>query len=76
MLVKLYGSWTGWKAKVIVDMAGCGVFYTIWPGWQEGCTRRTEDRLCRYFDRNLQGGEQGRMGLTYAELGGVVKVER
>ena len=24
MLVKLYGPWNGWKAKVIVDMAGCG----------------------------------------------------
>ena len=24
MLGKLCGSWNGWKAKVIVDMAGCG----------------------------------------------------
>ena len=36
--------------------------------------------LCQYFDRNLQGGEQGRVGIMHAGLRGVrteiVKVER
>ena len=59
-----------WKAKVIVDMAGCGdaVFIPFDPndrsagGGQGGY-------LCQYFDRNLQGGEEGRMGLIHAEFG-------
>ena len=25
--------------------------------------------LCQYFDRNLQGGEEGGMGLMHAEFG-------
>ena len=33
MLGKLYGSWNGWKAKVIVEMAGYGdaVFIRFGP---------------------------------------------
>ena len=68
---KLYGSWSGWKAKVIVDMADCPEVCS--------CRRGQGGYLCRYFDRILQGGEKGRMGFMHAELVGarteVVNVE-
>ena len=70
--MKLYGSWNGWKAKVIVDMAGCGDAVFIYNlvraagGVQE---EYKVEILCQYFDRNLQGGEEGRMGLMHAEFG-------
>ena len=67
--MKLYGSWNGWKAKVIVDMAGCGdaVFIQFGPAGRRSAGEG--GYLCQYFDRNLRGSGQGRMGLIRAEFG-------
>ena len=52
-----------WKAKVIVDMAGCGNADLFDPSARSAECSMVEISICQYSD------ERGRMGLLHVELG-------